>query len=324
MSQTSLLSLRALFEQQQRLIQLFFEQMDLAQVEALVETCLQCKGNIVLTGVGKSGIIAEKIAMTLLSTGTNARYLSAANALHGDIGIFSKEDLVLLFSKSGESEELLLLIPHLKRKGCAIVAVVSDEESRLARSADRTIYLPVERELCPYDLAPTTSAVVQLLFGDLLAIALMEQKQFSLAQYAENHPLGLIGRKLTIRVKDVMRKEEQIPLCGPEDRLFEVIVELSNKKCGCLLVVDKEKNLLGIFTDGDLRRCLQQEGVDVMQKQMAHLMTPNPISVSADELSIEVLKKMQKKRFVMMAPVLFDKRVIGLVHMHDIIHQGIL
>lgn len=314
-------SLHSLFEEQQQYIGYFFEHFDLAQMQKCVEMCLDCQGLLILTGIGKSGIIAEKIAMTLISTGTRALYLPAMNFLHGDIGIVSSKDLVLMLSKSGESEELLHLLSHVRYREAKVIALVSDKESQLAQKADLAVWLPVEKELCPFDLVPTTSTEVQLLLGDMLSIALMRSKGFQLDEYASNHPSGTIGRKMSV-VKDLMRTQEELPLCTPEDRLLEVIVDLSNKRCGCLLITSLEGTLLGIFTDGDLRRALQVEGASLLEKKMKELMNPSPITIEEDRLALEAMQMMQKQKLVTVLPVLKKDKVVGLLRMHDIIQAG--
>lgn len=325
MTQVFVQGLQELFDEQQGYLNYFYEHLDVEAAEKVFQMCLECTGLIVLTGVGKSGIIAEKIALTLMSTGTRALYLPAMNFLHGDIGIVSENDLVVMLSKSGESDELLSLLPHIRRRKAPVIALVSKEMSRLGQSADLVLCLPVEKELCPFDLAPTTSAEVQLLFGDALAAALMRAKGFSRDQYALNHPLGAIGRKMTLRIADLMLKGEALPLCRKENRLVDCIVELSNKRCGCLLVTDSEQNLLGIFTDGDLRRALQAEGAAVLEKTMDQLMVRTPLFISADLLVVEALKIMQKdpKRLVMVLPVVENRRVVGILRMHDIVNAGV-
>jgi len=323
MDRVATTELEELFEKQRQYVNYFFETLDYVQAEKAFQACCNCKGLLVLMGVGKSGIIAEKIALTLVSTGTRALFLPAINFLHGDIGAISKEDLIVMLSKSGESQELLDLIPHVHRKGSKILGLVSDGESRLAKKADFAVELPVEKELCPFDLAPTTSTAVQLLFGDVLSMALMRKKGFSLEEYAGNHPSGTIGKKISFCVRDLMKRGGEVPFCRPEDPLVNVIVKLSNKKCGCLLVLSKEGKLLGIFTDGDLRRRLQAEGGKIMEKTMEELMTLSPITVEPQELAIEAMKKMQSKRYVMVAPVVEEEKVVGLIRMHDIIHEGI-
>lgn len=315
--------LQSLVEQQRQFVNSFFDQIDLQQIEQVVHACMECKGLIVLTGVGKSGIIAEKIAMTLTSTGSRALYLPAANFLHGDIGGMTKDDLVFMLSKSGETRESLELIPHIRRKGSKIITIISELHSSLAKKGDLAIYLPVEKELCSYDLAPTTSTSVQLLFGDLIAMALMREKGFTLEQFAENHPAGAIGKKITLFASDLMKTGGELPLCSPDDKLVDMIVELSNKRCGCLLVISPDQTLLGIFTDGDLRRALQIHGPAVLERKMGELMTKSTIFVEPDDLAYQALKKMQSVRFVTVAPVLENQKVVGLIRMHDIVHKGI-
>ena len=318
--------LAEILQEQRRYIEYYFDHVDLKAADRVVEACLQTEGLIVFTGVGKSGIIAEKIAMTLVSTGTKALYLPPSNFLHGDIGILSEKDLFVLISRSGETEELLSLIPFAKRRETRTLAIVSNAESRLAKMGDLFIELPFERELCPFDLAPTTSTAVQLLFGDLLAVVLMRKKNFNLSAYALNHPSGAIGRKMTISVEDLMHKGESIPRAAPTDRLVDAITELSNKKLGALLITDEQENFLGIFTDGDLRRALQTQGSSVLEKPLKDLMTVSALFIESQMLAWEALKIMQKdpKKFVMVLPVLEGKKVVGVLRMHDIVQSGIV
>jgi len=317
--------LKDLLDQQRQHIQYYFDKLDLKAVEAALNACMQTKGLIVFTGVGKSGIIAEKIAMTLISTGTKALSLPPTNFLHGDIGILSENDLFVLISKSGETEELLNLVPFARQRNTRVMAIVSNRDSRLAKAADLYVELPVEQELCPFDLAPTTSTSVQLLFGDLLAAALMRLKKFNMSDYALNHPSGSLGKKMTLKVEDVMLHGTHIPVCRPKDRLMDVLVELSNKKCGALLIVDEEHSFLGIFTDGDLRRALQSQGSSVLEKKMEALMTAAAVSIPSDTLAWDALKTMQKdpKKWVMVVPVLKKRKVVGVLRMHDIIQSGV-
>jgi len=314
-----------LLAEQRRYIDHYFDRLDLTEVDKVVQECLRVKGLIVFTGVGKSGIIAEKIAMTMISTGTKALYLPPTNFLHGDIGILSDSDLFVFMSRSGETEELLNLLPFVKNKGTRLLAVVSNPHSRLAKACDLSIHLPLEKELCPFDLAPTTSTAVQLLFGDLLTIALMRAKGFALSSYALNHPSGSIGKKMTLTVEALMYKGEQIPLAGPGDLLRDVLDELTSKKCGALLVADAQKNLLGIFTDGDLRRGLQQQGSDFLHKPICELMTGAAMRIESDQLAWDALKIMQSdpKKFVMVLPVVKEGKIVGILRMHDIIQAGI-
>ncbi len=304
----------------------FFDQIDVASLTQIFEIFLGCKGVLFFTGVGKSGLVAQKIAATMTSTGTKALALSPTDALHGDIGIVSKEDVFVILSKSGETEELLQMLPFVRNKGAKLVAVISQEGSRLAKGCDLNIVLPFEKELCPFDLAPTTSTTTQLIFGDILAIALMRAKEFSLNEYASNHPGGQIGRRSTIKVSDLMVKGAELPIASPDKKLEEVLSDFSGKRCGCLIVVDQEKKLQGIFTDGDLRRSLQKHGGQVLSQPLSSLMTSEPRSVASHDLAWDALRLMEtdQKRPITVLPVLdHDSRVVGLIKMHDLIQSGV-
>lgn len=317
--------LKKLFSEQQTHLAYYFEQIDPARVETIVNSCAETKGLLIFTGVGKSGIIAEKIAMTLISTGTKALYLPATNFLHGDIGIVSCDDMVVMLSKSGETDELVNLMPYVRKRGAKIMAWVSNLQSRIAAQADLSILLPVEKELCPFDLAPTISTEVQLLFGDVLAVALMKKKGFTLGSYGENHPSGTIGKKATITVKELMVPLDKLPLCKPSKALQEILSEFSDKRLGCVIITDDNGLFQGIFTDGDLRRALQSHGPSVLEKKLEDLMTRTAITTDSKEMAWDALKMMQKdpNRWIMMLPVLEDRQIVGLVRMHDIIHAGI-
>ncbi|MCB1136053.1 MAG: KpsF/GutQ family sugar-phosphate isomerase [Chlamydiia bacterium] len=314
-----------LFEQQHELIDAFFEQMDIRQADAMMEAMLRCEGFIFFTGVGKSGVVAKKIATTLISVGTKALYLSPTNSLHGDLGIVAPEDIVIALSKSGESEELIRLAPHVREKGAQLIAVVSKANSRLAELAQLTVLLPLKAELCPFDLAPTTSAAIQMIFGDILTVALMQVRNFSLDDYALNHPAGRIGRRITTRVRDLMHKRTHTPICRSHQRLLEVLPDLSARGCGCMLVVDDKEKLLGIFTDGDLRRGLQTRGGAIVNEPMGNLMTTAPKHIHPDVLAWEAMKAMEEdpSRPVYVLPVVENEKVVGLLRMHDIVQSGL-
>lgn len=318
--------LQELLKKEREILLHFFEHIDLRAADRLFQVLKDCKGLIFLSGVGKSGLIAEKIALTMTSTGSRAFFLSPNNAMHGDIGIVSKDDVFLMVSKSGESEELLHMVPFLRNRGVHPIAIVNNGNSRLAKACEFAIVLPMEKELCPFDLVPTTSAVTQLIFGDALAIALMQHKNFGLAEYAMNHPAGKIGRRLTLRVKDLMLKSKDLPLCRPSDKLVDTLVELSNKRCGCVLVIDDQQQLLGIFTDGDLRRALQKLGSKALDTTMESLMTHTARVISSDEMASQALSLMEadQLRPITVLPVLNEAaQVVGLIKMHDIIQSGL-
>ena len=314
----------SLFRDFQSHLNHFFESVSVSDIEDLARLLSSCNGTLFLTGIGKSGHIARKIAATLVSTGTPSIFLSPDHALHGDIGLIGAKDICLFFSKSGESEELLRLMYSVRKKGAKVMCIVSAMNSRLAKEADKTIYLPVARELCPYDLAPTVSSAAQLIFGDCLAITLMQKKRFTVADFALNHPAGMLGRKITLKVSDMMLRDDALPLCGPKDLLIHVLPCLSEKRCGCLLVVE-EKSLLGIFTDGDLRRAIEQKKEAALHIPMEELMTISPRTITSDALAIHALKQMEEdpKRLITALPVVDQTELKGLIRMHDILQEGL-
>jgi arabinose-5-phosphate isomerase len=262
----------------------------------------------------------------MTSTGTRALYLSPTDSLHGDIGLVGSEDVVFLLSKGGETEELLSLIPYLRNRGAYTVAVVCDEGSRLAKAADECLILPFTRELCPFGMAPTISTTSQLLFGDILTVAIMREKGITKEDFVINHPAGKLGRRALMRVIDLMLKEDKLPMSSPDQKLIEVLVELSNKQAGCVLVKDDTNTLLGIFTDGDLRRALQNHGEGVLNRPLSMLMTANPKAISPDLLLTEALKVMEgdQKRPIAVLPVTSGEgKIVGLLKLHDLIQAGL-
>jgi arabinose-5-phosphate isomerase len=317
--------LKNLLRESKDLLDYFFESVDLKQFEHILKLCATCKGMLIFTGVGKSGTIAEKIANTLASTGTKALYLPTLNFLHGDIGILSEGDIVFMLSKSGEAEDLLNLLPFIERKKTTTVSITSAPNSRLAKDCTDHMFLPIKKELCHFDLVPTTSSEVQLIFGNILSIALMKTKNFSLTDYALNHPSGSIGKKMTLFVKDLMLSGEHLPLCSKESKLSDVLLELTQKRCGALVVANENKKLEGIFTDGDLRRALQRHGSDILSHKIQDLMTTGAISIDLNALAWDAMKEMQKdpNKWIMVTPVTEKGQVVGLLRMHDIIQSGI-
>ncbi len=314
----------SLFAEERRYLNHFFDAVDIEKTEQLVEQLLQCHGSIILSGVGKSGIIANKLAVSFLSMGTKALFLPPLDALHGDLGLVSKEDLCVFLTKSGETKELLQMVPYIRKKGAKIIAIVSSAHSRLAQEADFFIVLPVEKEICPFNLAPTTSTAVQLIFGDILAVALMKAKNFTLSEFATNHPAGSIGKKISLSVEDLMLQKEELPLCTPQSSLIDVITELSAKKCGALLIVNEKKELQGIFTDGDLRRAIEKYGHELFSRKMEDLMTKNPKSTTRKTLAWQAMQQMEEnaKKLVTVLPVVEGKQVVGIIRLHDILQAG--
>lgn len=318
--------IKELLEKEKESLVHFLDHVDVQTLEQFVKLLHACRGYLIFTGVGKSGLIAEKIAMTMNSTGTKAFYISPMNALHGDIGIATSNDIVLMLSKSGESDELLHLIPFLRNKGVEIACMVNNRESRLARASDHVLVLPFERELCPFDMAPTISAATQLIIGDVIAVALMQMNNFTLDEYARNHPSGRIGRRVVTRVQDLMLSGNATPLCSPKMKLVDSLGELSRKGCGCVMVVDDQKHLLGIFTDGDLRRALEKNGADALNTELDKLMSLNPRTINVTDLAYSALQLMEsdQKRPIAVLPVLNEqKQVVGVIKMHDIVQAGL-
>lgn len=318
--------LETFLQTQKQSLNYFFEHLDLKQIEELIERLAKVKGTIFFSGVGKSGFIAQKITATFVSMGIKSYFLSPIDALHGDLGIVDEQDVLLILSKSGESEEFLNLIPFIRNRSVSITSIVCKKKNRLVSASDYFIFLPLEKELCPHDIVPTTSAELQLIFGDLLAVALMQKKNLSLESFKYNHPAGKIGKLLNIRVKDLMIPQEKVPFCKQEDLVVDVIKELSAKRCGCVLIIDERKTLLGIFTDGDLRRALEKYGPEIFELKMSDLNIHYPQTIHEDKLAVEAMRLMeadQKKPFMVLPVINEHKEVKGLIKMHDVLQSGI-
>ena len=286
-----------------------------------VEAILSTKGKVVVTGMGKSGLIGKKIAATLASTGTPSFFLHPAEAIHGDLGMISKEDLVLAISNSGETPELLAIIPTIKRWGNTVIGITNNPSSTLAKESDIHLFLNVKREACPLNLAPTSSSTATLALGDALAIALLEMRGFTAEDFARFHPGGSLGKKL-MRVREIMHKGEELPIVYPETPLKETVIIMSEKGFGAAFVVDKDKNLIGIITDGDLRRFIKKGG-SIDKGKTSEGMTQNPKQITKDILVIEALEIMEKHNITVL-PVVENKKPIGLVHLHDILKSGVI
>jgi arabinose-5-phosphate isomerase len=260
-----------------------------------VKLIIECSGRVIVIGMGKSGIVGKKIAATLASTGTPAYYIHPAEAIHGDLGMITPKDVVLLISNSGGTEEVVKLLPSIKYFGNKIIALVGRANSSIGDSANVTLELPVEREVCPHNLAPTTSTLVTMAVGDALAVTLMKAKNFEPSDFAHFHPGGMLGKSLHSRVRDVMRSDD-LPLCAPTDQISEAVMAMTSSRLG-LVIVQDDQRVVGIFTDGDLRRAMLAEG-DVMSAAVNDYMSPNPVCVSADDLikDAEVLMREHKVR----------------------------
>ncbi|CAA2981077.1 probable arabinose 5-phosphate isomerase [Olea europaea subsp. europaea] len=314
-----------LFKAQQNYLNHFFQNLDIFQTLTFTQTLLNCRGTILFTGVGKSGFVAQKISQTLISLGIKSGFLSPVDALHGDIGILASDDLLVLFSKSGNSEELLRLVPCAKAKGAYLISVTSVKPNGLMGLCDLSVHLPLERELCPFDLAPVTSTTIQMVFGDTVAIALMGARNLSKKEYAVNHPAGRIGKSLIFKVKDLMKKKEKLPVCREGDLIMDQLVELTSKGCGCLLVIDDDHHLLGTFTDGDLRRTLKASGERIFKLSVGEMCNRNPRTIGSDAMAVDAMQKMESPPSpVQFLPVVSDDNVlIGIVTLHDLVSAGL-
>lgn len=316
-----------LFKTQQKYLNFFFHNLDLNQTLILTQTLLKIEGTIFFTGVGKSGFVAQKISQTLVSLGIRASFLSPVDALHGDIGILSggTSNAVVFFSKSGNSEELLKLAPCAKAKGAYLISVTSTEDNLLRAVCDLNVHLPLERELCPFDLAPVTSTTIQMVFGDTVAVALMGARNLTRDEYAANHPAGRIGKSLIFKVKDVMKKQDELPVCKEGDLIMDQLVELTSKGCGCLLVIDDEYHLIGTFTDGDLRRTLKASGEGIFKLTVGQMCNRNPRTISSNVMAVDAMRRMEAPPSpVQFLPVLDDQNVlIGIVTLHGLVSAGL-
>jgi arabinose-5-phosphate isomerase len=297
-----------------------------AQVEQAIEFLKNCRGKVVLVGVGKSGNIAEKVAATLASTGTVAVYLHPSDALHGGLGIVTSEDTVVALSNSGETDEIVTMLPYLKHRRVPIIAIVGNANSTLARNANVVLDASVDQEACPLNLAPTTSTTVALAIGDALAMTLMQVKELTPDDFALNHPAGRIGKRLTLKVADLMHSGVESPTIGENAEWLEVIAAISRGGLGAVNVVDEQGHLLGIITDGDLRRTLQK----IKLSELEHLgcsaiMTRNPVVSSPEMLAYQALRLMEDRpRQISVLPVVDGERVcIGLIRLHDIVRSGL-
>jgi arabinose-5-phosphate isomerase len=285
--------------------------------------CLACTGRVVVTGMGKSGHIAHKVAATLASTGTPAFFLHPGEAGHGDLGMLTRGDVLLALSNSGETTEVLALLPHVKRLGAPLIALTGDALSTLARTADAHLNVATPQEACPHNLAPTASTTAALVMGDALAVALLESRGFSADDFARSHPGGTLGRRLLLHVADVMRSGEQLPRVGPSTPLAEGLLEMTRKGLGLTAVVDASDRVLGVFTDGDLRRALDRR-VDVHAATMAEVMTSGGRSVAAHELAAAAAALMETHRVTALLVTDDLQHLIGALNVHDLMRAGVV
>lgn len=286
----------------------------------VVDLIYHSKGNVIVSGIGKSAVIAQKIVATLNSTGTTAVFMHAAEAIHGDLGIIREEDVVIIISKSGETPEIKFLTPLIKIRKNKLVALVGNKESYLARQADYILDCTVPYEACPNNLAPTSSTTAQLVLGDALAVALLKMRGFTAEDFAKFHPGGALGKRLYLTVGDLCVKNA-VPVVGPDDDMTRVIIEISEKFLGATAVIENNK-LLGIITDGDVRRMLIKHA-NIEKVKARDIMTSNPKTIEKDELAAKALEIMQRIEISQM-PVMDNDKYIGIVHIHDLLKEGLL
>ncbi len=286
-------------------------------------TILNCQGKVVVMGVGKSGHIGKKIAATLASTGTPAFFVHPTEASHGDFGMITKHDIVIAISNSGTSAEIINILPMLKRLGVTVISLSGNKESALATSSEVHIDISVDEEACPHNLAPTSSTTATIAMGDAIAIALLEAKGFSIEDFAFSHPGGNLGKKLLLRVYDVLHQDLLIPKTRSDATLIDAINEISTKKLGMTIIVDSNDKLLGIFTDGDLRRCVQSK-IDIHSASISEVMTKSPRTILPTALAAEAMNLMEEWKITSLVVEDKNAKIVGVLHMHDLIRAGLI
>ena len=288
-----------------------------------VQLILACRGRVVVSGMGKSGHVGGKIAATLASTGTPAFFMHPGEASHGDLGMIAHDDVVLALSNSGESNEIVSIVPLIKRRGAKLIAMTGNPGSTMAREADVHLNAAVDKEACPLNLAPTASTTAALALGDALAVALLDARGFSADDFARTHPGGSLGRRLLIHVRDVMHSGDDLPKVDRDATLKAALFEMTQKGLGMTAVVDGSGKVAGLFTDGDLRRALEHT-IDLQQAKIADLMTNNPKTIRADELAVAAVEKMDTLKINGLLVVDEDNTLVGALNMHDLLKAGVV
>lgn len=294
--------------------------------KAAVEMIMACPGRTVITGMGKSGIIGRKMAATLASTGTPSFYLHPAEGIHGDLGMVTEGDVVIALSNSGETGEVLHILPSLRRIGAKLIAMVGNPNSTLAKNSDIVLNVGVTREACPLGLAPTSSTTAALAYGDALALALLSKRKFTASQFAVFHPGGSLGRKLLLTVEDIMHSGTENPLVKADISVQDALFVITDKGLGAVSVVDDDNKMLGVLTDGDIRRGLSK-GVDFLKRPVTELMTASPKTITKEKLAAQALHIMESNRpkpITVLPVVDAENHVIGLLHMTDLVRQGVV
>jgi len=326
MAKTHLTEVRNLLRIEADAIAQTATRLDAAAVERVVDLLACCEGKVVILGVGKSGIIGQKIAATMTSAGTAALYLHPSDALHGGLGIVQANDVVIVLSNSGETDEIVAMLPYLKNRGVAIVALVGNVNSTLARRADVVLDASVDKEACPLNLAPTTSTTVALAIGDALAMTVMKVKGLTSDDFAVNHPAGRLGKRLTLRVGDLMHSDGETPIIAAGSSWIEVVRAISKGGLGAVCVVDSNGHLAGIITDGDLRRAIEQTSHESLAKLTCDdFMTRKPVVATPELLAFDALRLMEDRPSqISVLPVVDeDQRCVGLLRLHDVVRSGL-
>ncbi len=319
---SSLADGRRVLEIEARAVQSLVDRLD-ARFAKAVDVLVQCKGKVVVSGMGKSGLIGQKIAATLASTGTSSFFLHPAEGVHGDLGMLARRDALIAISNSGETQELLQLLPFVKRLGIPIIAFTGRMTSTLAKNSDVALDVSVQEEACPMGLAPTASTTATLALGDALAVALLQKREFKEEDFARFHPGGTLGRRLLIKVKDLMHAEAEIPMVQASVGGMAAMLEMTAKKLGMTTVVDQAGELVGIITDGDLRRFIQR-GTDLVKTTARELATQNPKTIGPEELAAKAVEMMERFSITTLVVTEDGRAINGVVHLHDLLKRGIV
>ncbi len=292
--------------------------------EKAIDIIYEARGRLVVTGMGKSGLVGKKIAATLASTGTPAFFLHPAEASHGDLGMVTTRDVILAISNSGETDEITDLIPFLKRFNVTVISMTGNPNSTLARAADVSLDISVKEEACPMGITPTASTTATLAMGDAIAVALLVKRGFRQEDFASFHPSGSLGKKLFIRVRDLMHKGDALPVIDPSTPVMNAVMEISSKRLGIAIVAGDDRKLLGIVTDGDVRRGIQKWGKDFFDMKAEEVMTTNPKAISQDELAAKALSVMETYSITSLVVPDHEGKAVGIIHLHDILKEGIV
>jgi len=315
---------QAVIEIETRALQALHQRMD-TSFAAACRLILACQGRVVASGMGKSGHVARKIAATLASTGTPAFYVHPGEASHGDLGMITDADVVLALSNSGETDELLTIIPALKRQGNPLIVMSGRPQSRVAQLADVHLDVSVPEEACPLGLAPTSSTTAALVMGDALAVALLEARGFTADDFARSHPAGSLGRRLLLHIRDIMHTGDNVPRVHADASISEAAMEMSRKRLGMTAIVDSaDGRLLGVFTDGDLRRALDDAQVDLRAARVSDLMTRHPKAISADALAVEAAHLMETHQINALIVIDDERRAVGALNIHDLLRARVV